>query len=80
MIIKDIEALRQQIEKHKQSGKKIVRTNGCFDLMHPGHIETFRAAQELGDILIVGMNGDASLYFATKPWRPINKVLATYNS
>jgi D-glycero-beta-D-manno-heptose 1-phosphate adenylyltransferase len=41
--------------------KRVVFTNGCFDLLHPGHVETLEAARALGDVLIVGVNSDASV-------------------
>lgn len=72
MIISDINVLWSTIATHKQEGKKIVRTNGCFDIMHPWHIETFAYAKQLWDIVIVWLNSDASPYRKTKPGRPIN--------
>lgn len=56
--------------------KKIVFTNGCFDILHLGHIEYLSKARDLGDILIVGMNTDNSPYWLTKgPNRPINNQI-----
>lgn len=72
MIFKDLNLLKVEIEKLKSQWKKIVWTNGCFDLIHPGHIENFRQAKNLWDILIVWLNWDQSPHFKTKPWRPIN--------
>ena len=45
----------------RADSKRIVFTNGVFDLLHPGHVRYLRAARELGDVLIVGLNGDASV-------------------
>jgi len=45
----------------QKSGKKIVFTNGCFDLLHPGHVSYLATAQALGDLLVVGVNSDASV-------------------
>ena len=42
----------------KRNGRRVVFTNGCFDLLHPGHIHSLEAARELGDVLIVGLNSD----------------------
>ena len=56
----------------KSEGKKIVFTNGCFDLLHIGHIRYLTEAKKLGDILIVGLNSDASVS-RLKPQRPINE-------
>jgi cytidyltransferase-like protein len=48
-------------EEQKQRGKKVVATNGCFDLLHVGHVRFLQEAKALGDVLIVGVNGDASV-------------------
>src|SRR5688572_30203697 len=50
--------LRRQVERWKLLNKKIVFTNGCFDILHKGHIELLSKAATLGDILIVGLNAD----------------------
>ena len=55
----------------KKEGKKIVTTNGCFDILHVGHVHYLTEARRLGDVLIVGMNGDKNPYFQSKPGRPI---------
>jgi D-glycero-beta-D-manno-heptose 1-phosphate adenylyltransferase len=55
----------------RASGKKIVFTNGVFDLMHPGHLRYLRAARALGDALIVGVNSDRSTRANKGPERPI---------
>lgn len=49
------------LEREKSSGNKIVFTNGCFDIIHPGHIYLFKEARSLGDILVVGINSDDSI-------------------
>ncbi len=54
-------ALSQIRQRLRQEGKKVVFTNGCFDLMHRGHVEYLREARRLGDVLIVGLNSDASV-------------------
>jgi rfaE bifunctional protein nucleotidyltransferase chain/domain len=51
--------------------QRVVFTNGCFDLLHPGHVETLEAAHALGDALIVGMNGDASVRELKGEGRPV---------
>jgi rfaE bifunctional protein nucleotidyltransferase chain/domain len=63
--------LRKVIERRKSEGKKIVFTNGCFDIIHIGHIRYLKEAKLLGDILVVGLNSDRSVS-AIKPDRPIN--------
>lgn len=67
---------REQIEllsnKLKAAGKKIVFTNGCFDILHVGHVRYLTAARNLGDCLIVGLNTDESVRRLKGPSRPIN--------
>lgn len=53
-------------------GKKVVFTNGCFDILHRGHLEYLQAAADLGDILVVGLNSDASVKRLKGENRPIN--------
>ena len=55
----------------RAEGRKIVFTNGCFDILHAGHVRYLRQARRLGDALIVGLNSDRSVS-AIKPGRPIN--------
>jgi rfaE bifunctional protein nucleotidyltransferase chain/domain len=61
-------ALRQQ---WRAAGKTVVFTNGCFDLLHPGHIRLFEAAREHGDILVVAVNGDDCVRRLKGDTRPI---------
>ncbi|MCD6132761.1 MAG: D-glycero-beta-D-manno-heptose 1-phosphate adenylyltransferase [Deltaproteobacteria bacterium] len=61
------------IQKLKTEGKKIVFTNGCFDIIHAGHVYCLKKTKELGDILIVGINSDQSIKKIKKN-RPINKL------
>ncbi len=55
----------------KRNGRQIVFTNGCFDLLHPGHVRSLEQARELGDALIVGLNGDASVRQLKGEGRPL---------
>ncbi|MBI4844101.1 MAG: adenylyltransferase/cytidyltransferase family protein [Nitrospirae bacterium] len=64
------EDLKEIVEKLKSEGKKIVFTNGCFDLLHIGHSRLLNEAKSFGDILIVGLNSDKSVS-SIKPGRPI---------
>lgn len=57
----------------KAEGKKIVFTNGCFDILHKGHISYLNQAKALGDFLIIGLNSDRSVSELKGPTRPINK-------
>jgi D-beta-D-heptose 7-phosphate kinase/D-beta-D-heptose 1-phosphate adenosyltransferase len=59
------------VAEHKRNGQRVVFTNGCFDLLHPGHIRTLEAARALGDVLVVGLNSDASVGSMKGVGRPI---------
>ncbi len=59
-------------ETLRRGGKKIVFTNGCFDILHAGHVRYLAAARALGDCLVLGMNTDASVRRIKGPERPIN--------
>jgi D-beta-D-heptose 7-phosphate kinase/D-beta-D-heptose 1-phosphate adenosyltransferase len=58
-------------EDLRRAGKVVVWTNGCFDLLHPGHVSSLQAARALGDALVVGLNSDASVRGAKGPGRPV---------
>ena len=62
------------ITSDKQCDKKIVFTNGCFDILHVGHIRYLSEAKSLGDILVVGVNSDESVRNLKGPSRPINSL------
>ncbi len=64
------EELKEAVERLKADGKKIVFTNGCFDIIHIGHIRYLKEAKTLGDMLVVGLNSDRSVSMI-KPDRPI---------
>jgi rfaE bifunctional protein nucleotidyltransferase chain/domain len=57
--------------RDKRNGRRIVFTNGCFDLLHPGHLRSLEQARELGDVLIVGLNSDASVRQLKGEGRPV---------
>ncbi len=59
--IRNLDTLKGIIEKDRENGRKVVFGNGCFDLLHVGHIRYLRAARALGDLLVVGINDDASV-------------------
>ena len=67
-----LEELGQRASKLRTAGKKIVATNGCFDLLHAGHVRYLNAARALGDALIVGINGDQSVRELKGAGRPVN--------
>lgn len=64
-------ALADKLGELKAQGKKIVFTNGCFDIIHTGHVRYLREARSIGDVLVIGLNSDASVS-TLKPGRPIN--------
>jgi rfaE bifunctional protein nucleotidyltransferase chain/domain len=55
----------------KKSGKKVVFTNGCYDLLHPGHVRLLEQARSLGDVLILALNSDDSVRRLKGPSRPL---------
>jgi len=72
--IRSREELRARVAEFRRAGKRVVFTNGCFDLLHRGHVRYLAAARGLGDVLIVGLNGDASVRARKGPGRPVCTV------
>ncbi len=70
--IKSFDQIEKIAAKLHKEGKKIVFTNGCFDILHLGHVKYLQKAKELGDVLIVGVNADASVRRLKGKSRPIN--------
>jgi D-glycero-beta-D-manno-heptose 1-phosphate adenylyltransferase len=66
-----LEALKPVVVALKTSGKTVVFANGCFDLLHVGHIRYLQGARKLGDALVVGLNGDESVRQLKGPRRPL---------
>jgi len=66
-----LEEIILRFGREKRNGKRVVFTNGCFDLLHPGHIESLETARALGDVLIVGINSDESVRTLKGPGRPV---------
>lgn len=69
--IRSRDELKREIEGLKGAGKRIVFTNGCFDILHTGHTRYLREARKLGDVLVVGLNSDASIRLIKGEKRPI---------
>jgi len=69
--IVELEDLSDRCKNLRSAGKKIVATNGCFDLLHVGHVRYLQAARALGDVLVVGLNGDRSVIELKGAGRPI---------
>jgi rfaE bifunctional protein nucleotidyltransferase chain/domain len=59
------------ITREKRNGRRVVFTNGCFDILHPGHVRCLAAARALGDLLVVGVNSDSSVRGNKGPERPL---------
>lgn len=69
--IKNRDVLAAMIEKERGRGKQVVFTNGCFDLLHAGHVKYLQAARRLGDLLVLGLNSDTSVRRLKGPKRPL---------
>jgi D-beta-D-heptose 7-phosphate kinase/D-beta-D-heptose 1-phosphate adenosyltransferase len=69
--VKDLSSLKKEIKALKAKGKRIVLTNGCFDLLHPGHMRYLYAARQMGDYLVVAVNTDRSVKVIKGTNRPV---------
>jgi len=69
--IVSLDELQRLLALHRQAGRRIAMTNGCFDLLHPGHVASLEAARRQGDCLVVAMNSDRSVRALKGPERPI---------
>lgn len=67
-----LSAFHSQLSAFRSQGMKVVFTNGCFDLLHRGHIEYLSKAADMGDVLVVGLNTDASVRRLKGEGRPVN--------
>jgi rfaE bifunctional protein nucleotidyltransferase chain/domain len=70
-IAPDVPTLLERLAGVRGRGGRVVFTNGCFDLLHPGHVRYLAAARDLGDALVLGLNDDASVRRLKGPARPI---------
>jgi D-beta-D-heptose 7-phosphate kinase/D-beta-D-heptose 1-phosphate adenosyltransferase len=73
--IKSIDQLAQQLKWHRTHNQKIVFTNGCFDVLHRGHIEFLGFCKKQGDIVVLALNSDKSVKVIKGPDRPLNNQL-----
>lgn len=71
-----VDELANQLKYWRTSGKKVVFTNGCFDILHRGHVEYLTKAADMGDILVIGLNTDYSVSRLKGPKRPVNDQYA----
>jgi D-beta-D-heptose 7-phosphate kinase/D-beta-D-heptose 1-phosphate adenosyltransferase len=69
--IKDLSSMKEEMDRLKGLGKKVVFTNGCFDILHPGHTRYLWAARQLGDYLVVAVNSDRSVRKIKGRGRPV---------
>lgn len=69
--LKSLEELKRILDQCRGEGKRIVLANGCFDLLHVGHVRYLRAARALGDVLVVALNNDASVRALKGEGRPL---------
>ncbi len=72
----DLDAAGRQVQEWKRKGKRVVFTNGCFDLLHLGHVDYLERARGLGDVLVVGLNTDDSVSRFKGPERPIQDQIS----
>lgn len=70
----DLPALRESVALHRHHGRRLVFTNGCFDVLHRGHVTYLNQAKAAGDVLVVGLNSDASVRRVKGDGRPVNPV------
>lgn len=71
--VMELPALLEWLVPLRAAGKKIVFTNGCYDIIHPGHVDLLERARALGDVLVLGLNSDDSVRRQNKgPERPVN--------
>lgn len=71
--IVSLSALKTKLAAARKAGQKIVFTNGCFDILHAGHVSVLEFARAKGDVLVVGLNSDDSVRRLKGPTRPVNK-------
>ncbi len=71
--IVSLRTLKARLAKDRKQGKKIVFTNGCFDILHAGHVSVLEFSRSKGDVLVVGLNSDESVRRLKGPTRPVNK-------
>ena len=71
--IVSLRTLKAKLAQERKAGRKIVFTNGCFDILHAGHVSVLEFSRSKGDVLVVGLNSDESVRRLKGPTRPVNK-------
>jgi len=69
-----LETLLKRLDAHRRRGERIVFTNGCFDILHVGHVRYLKSARQLGEVLVVGLNSDESVRRIKGRSRPVNTL------
>jgi rfaE bifunctional protein nucleotidyltransferase chain/domain len=69
--IHDLADLAAEVRRHQSDGRRVVLANGCFDVLHGGHVSYLASARAMGDVLVVGLNSDASVRRLKGPGRPV---------
>lgn len=72
--LEDLERVAMLVRLHQQAGRRVVFTNGCFDILHRGHVALLNQAKACGDVLVVGLNTDDSVRRLKGPDRPVNRL------
>jgi D-beta-D-heptose 7-phosphate kinase/D-beta-D-heptose 1-phosphate adenosyltransferase len=73
-VLEPLERLAERVAFHRRQGRRVVFTNGCFDLLHRGHVDLLNRAKALGDVLVVGLNSDESIARLKGPDRPVTRL------
>jgi rfaE bifunctional protein nucleotidyltransferase chain/domain len=73
-VVADAASLATAGERHRREGRRIVLANGCFDILHRGHVALLNAAKTFGDVLVVAVNGDDSVRRLKGSSRPVNSL------
>jgi D-beta-D-heptose 7-phosphate kinase/D-beta-D-heptose 1-phosphate adenosyltransferase len=73
-VLGGVDELVAEVRVHREHGRRIVFTNGCFDILHRGHVAYLNRAKSLGDVLVVGVNSDESVRRLKGPDRPLNTL------
>ena len=73
-VVTSVDELARLVQAHRGRGRRIVFTNGCFDLLHRGHVDLLQRAKALGDVLVVGLNSDRSVRALKGADRPLNSL------
>ncbi len=73
--LQSVESLQQELTRARKQKRKIVFTNGCFDVLHKGHVQYLKFCKDHGDIVVVGLNSDSSVRAIKGPERPVNSQL-----